>query len=137
MSSPTCGVRWIVCTISIPWCWGDGDTVVALWKELARVEALVCRQSATFDRCGDWALDGAQNAAAWVTTQARCDRTQARRRVRLGLAMRWIDLAHAAFVAGRIGIDHVDLLAPHAIEARQPPTRSIATRPCWSNGPSR
>jgi hypothetical protein len=90
---------------------GDGDTVVALWKELARVEALVCRQSATFDRCGDWALDGAQNAAAWVTTQARCDRAQARRRVRLGLAMRWIDLVRAAFVAGRIGIDHADLLA--------------------------
>ena len=50
---------------------GDGATLTALSVELSRVEALVCRESAVFDRRGEWAVVGAQNAAAWLLMRSR------------------------------------------------------------------
>ena len=89
----------------------DGATLVALSTEMSRVEALACRQSAVFDRRGAWATVGAQNAADWICTQTRCERRRACDRIRVGHAMAYMDLAAAAFVAGVIGVDHVDVLA--------------------------
>ena len=88
----------------------DGEMVVVLSRVLAQVEAAVCRQSAAFDRSGSWARGGAQNAAAWITTECRVDRNSARRRVRLGRALQAMDLVDAAFTAGRITGEHVNLL---------------------------
>ena len=79
----------------------DGDTLSGLLVEASRVEALVCREVAAFDRGGEWNAVGAQNAAAWVTTRARCDRRLARRRLRLGRSLRWMDVGRRGVRGGR------------------------------------
>jgi Domain of unknown function (DUF222)/HNH endonuclease len=89
----------------------DGHSVLELLREASRFEALTCRQAVAFDAGAEWAVVGAQNSSAWVTTQARCDRPQARRRLRLGRALRSMDLVDTAFRSGTIGADHVEVLA--------------------------
>ena len=89
----------------------SGDALLAVQRELARFQAIVCRQAEAFDRSSEWTSDGAQNSAAWVTTRARIERSAARRHLRLGRALRAMDHVAAAFDAGVIGLDHVELLA--------------------------
>lgn len=89
----------------------DGDAVVALQRELSRAEALACRQAAAFDIRKDWRDDGAQTATAWIATRTLLARRHAGRRVRLGRAVDAMEQVDAAFRAGAISIDHVDLLA--------------------------
>lgn len=66
----------------------DGASVVELLRELSRFEAVVCRQAASFDAGGAWVDDEAPNSSVWVTTSARVERRQSRRRLRIGKALR-------------------------------------------------
>jgi Domain of unknown function (DUF222) len=88
----------------------DGGSVVALLGELARLEAVVCARLAAFDTSGDWTADGAQNAVAWVCTRARVERRVTRRRLRVGRHLAAMDTVRAAFAAGVISLEHVELL---------------------------
>ncbi len=47
----------------------------------------------------------------WVTTEARVTRNQARRRLSIGRAMRELPAVDAAFLAGEISAEHVEVLA--------------------------
>ena len=89
----------------------DGPSVVELLAALNRVEAVVCRQAAAFDASGLWELDRAQNSSIWVTTEARVARSQSRRRLALGRALRTMPQVEVAFLAGRLAEEHVEALA--------------------------
>ncbi len=90
---------------------GDGATVVALHRELARLDSVLTRATAAFDASGDWAPSGARGAAAWVATECRVPRGEARRLVRRGRALRHLPATAQAWSAGVIGGAHVDTLA--------------------------
>jgi hypothetical protein len=100
----------------------DGPSVVELLAELSRVEAVVCRQAASFDAGGSWAFDEANNSSEWVTTSARVTRRQSRRRLDLGRALRAMPLVEAAFLAGTITAEHVEALG--SSRERSPPSTS-------------
>jgi hypothetical protein len=99
---------------------GDAPAVVALAEERARLDSVLCRQAAAFQRAGTWSVAGATTSAAWVATETRVPVRVAQRAVRLGRAVRGLDHVEPAFAAGAISVDHVDAL----VQAR---TRSRAT----------
>ena len=96
----------------------DGESLVALHRQLERLEAATTRATAAFDAGGTWEADGARSAAAWVATRCHLPVPAARRQVRLGRALRHMPVVASAWVAGDIGAAHVAQLA----EARNPAT---------------
>ena len=94
----------------------SGEDVLALAQQVARLDAVSCRQAASLDEDPVWPLSGAHGSAAWVTTRRRCPQRVARKRRRLGHALRNMALVEAAWLAGDIGVEHVDVL----VAARTP-----------------
>ena len=94
---------------------GDGDSLVALHRELERLTAVTTRAAAAFDAGSEWD-DNARSAASWLS--GRCDTPGAtsRARVRLGRALRHLPVAEAAWLAGEVGEAQVMLL----VRARTP-----------------
>ena len=102
----------------------DGDAIVALHRQLARLEATTARAAATFEAGGSWEADGARSAAAWLTTRTHLPLATTRRRLRLGRAPRCMPVTEAAWLAGDIDASHV-----HALEAaRTPASEASFTR---------
>ena len=89
----------------------DGETVVALHRTLARVEAVTARATAAWDAERGWAADGAKSGAAWLAWRTRLPQGTAKRMLRLGRAMRQLPHAAAAWLAGEIAGAHVSRLA--------------------------
>ena len=79
---------------------GDGEAVVALHRQLERLEAVFTRAVAAFDAGGTWSADGARTAASWVATKCRQPFPAVRHRVRLGRELRHMADTEAG-VAGR------------------------------------
>jgi hypothetical protein len=48
----------------------DGQAMLALHRQAARLEAVATRAAAAFAHRGDWRADGARTPAAWLA--ARC-----------------------------------------------------------------
>jgi hypothetical protein len=90
---------------------GDGESVVELHRQLARLEAVATRATAAFDASREWERDGAHTAAAWVTSRCQVPSAEARRRVRLGRMLRHLPAAEAAWLAGEVTGAHVGVLA--------------------------
>ena len=103
---------------------GDGQTLVELHRQLARLEAVVARASAAFDASKEWASDGAQVAAMWLTVEANIPKQVAQRRIRLGRALRHLPVAESAWLSGDVTADHVAALA----RARTPETEEAMER---------
>ena len=61
----------------------DGDTVVALNRQLERLGAVNTRVTAAFDASRRWQSDGARTAAAWLGARCLLPMPTARQRVRL------------------------------------------------------
>jgi hypothetical protein len=89
----------------------DGDTVQALHRQLDRLSGLTTRATAAFDAGGEWEAEGARSAAAWVAVRCHQPVTVARRRVRLGRALRAMPSTEDAWLAGDVGDAHVEALA--------------------------
>jgi len=89
----------------------DGDTVVALNRQLERLAAVNIRATATFEASRAWEADGARTAAAWLAVRCRLPVPTARDRVRLGRALRHMGVAEAAWLAGDVGEAQVARLA--------------------------
>jgi hypothetical protein len=102
----------------------DGESVVELHRCLARLEAATTRATAAFDAGGEWAADGARTAAAWVAARCQLPSSSARRRVRLGRALRHLPATEAAWLAGAVGEAQVAALA----RARTPATEEAMAR---------
>src|SRR3954468_8124030 len=90
---------------------GDGEAVVFLHRQLARLEAATTRATAAFDASRGWESDGARSAAAWVATRCHPPKTAAHRRVRLGRELRTMPVVEEAWADGDIGEAQVGKLA--------------------------
>ena len=90
---------------------GDGETLEELHRQLERLHAVVARAAAAFEAGRHWEADGARSAAAWISSRCRQPLPVARRRVRLGRALRAMPATEAAWWDGAIGEAQVDLLA--------------------------
>lgn len=89
----------------------DSDTIVRLQRVQARVEAINARAVARWDARAEWAADGARSGAAWLAGRCRLPKPTARRRIRLGRALRHLPAAEAAWLAGDLDAAHVSALA--------------------------
>ena len=94
----------------------DRESIQVLHRQLERLNAATTRATAAFEAGGTWEADGARSAAAWLATRVRTALPAARRRLRLGRALRHMPHAEAAWLAGEIDANHVAALA----EARPP-----------------
>ncbi len=83
---------------------------MALLRQLERLNAVATRAVAAFDAGRTWEADGARTAAAWISTRCRVPMPTARRRVRLGRALRSMPATESAWLAGDIGEAHVEPL---------------------------
>ncbi len=103
---------------------GDGETLVALHRQLERLRCAVTLATAAFDAGRSWEAEGARAASAWIATQCKVRVRASRRRVQLGRSLRHLPAAEAAWLAGDIGEAHVVLLAG----ARTPATAEYLDR---------
>lgn len=87
--------------------YGDAESVEALHRLLARMDAFTTQAAAAFDASGAWADDGARDAAAWMATRCRLPRRDARRRVGTGRRLRHLPACAEAWLAGEITQAHV------------------------------
>ena len=78
---------------------GDAESILALHRGLARLEAVVTRASAAFDANREWDVGGARSAAGWLAATCRLPQAAARRRGAPGSGP-------AAPAGGRRGLAH-------------------------------
>lgn len=104
--------------------YGDAESVTRLVRELSRLESFTTSAVAQFDTSGDWAQDGARNAAAWIAAMCRIPRAMARRFVRRGRNLRRLPAVAEAWQEGSIAAPHVDLMIGLVREA----TESVLAR---------
>lgn len=102
----------------------DAETVLGLHRQLDRLGAVNTRATAAFDASRAWADDGARSAAAWLATRAQLPPATARRRMRVGRALRSMGIVEGAWLAGDIGDAQVGLLA----NAHTPATAEVFAR---------
>jgi hypothetical protein len=89
----------------------DPEAIEALHRCEAMLDAVTTRAVAAFDAAGAWETSGARSAASWLAHHCRLPAATARRRVRLGRALRHLRVAEAAWLAGEVGEAHVAALA--------------------------
>jgi hypothetical protein len=99
--------------------YGDAESVTRLVRELSRLEFFTTSAVAQFDTSGDWAQDGARNAAAWIAAMCRIPRAMARRFVRRGRNLRRLPAVAEAWEEGSIAAPHVDLMIGLVREATE------------------
>jgi hypothetical protein len=89
----------------------DGESLVALHRELERLRAAMTRATAAFDAGGSWTADGARSSAAWLAARCGLPMATARRRVRLGRDLRHMAKVEGAWLTGDVGEAQVSRLA--------------------------
>jgi hypothetical protein len=89
----------------------DTESIEALHRQLARLDALVTAKTAAFDGAGNWVPDGARNAAAWIVKRCRLPKQMARRTVRRGRQIRDLPECARAWADGDITGAQVDVIA--------------------------
>ncbi len=104
--------------------YGDGASIEELHQLLSRFESFVTEATASFEAGEEWAADGAKSAPAWLATRCRVPRRAARRRVRLGRALRRLPTVAEAWREGSIGLDAAQAIA----SARRHRTESSMAR---------
>ncbi len=104
--------------------YGDGASIEELHRHLSRFESFVTEATAAFEVGEEWAADGAKTAPAWIATRCRVPRAAARRRVRLGRALRHLPECAEAWREGVIGTDQARAIA----SARRHRTESSMAR---------
>ncbi len=102
----------------------DRETLVVLHRQLERLAAVTTRAVGAFDAGRGWSAEGAHTASAWLRVHWNVPATSARRRVKLGRALREMPAVEAAWLAGDIGEAQVALLAA----ARTPETAECFER---------
>jgi hypothetical protein len=103
---------------------GDSETVIALHRQLARLEAVVTRATADWDARQEWTADGGKSGATWLIHRCHVAEATARRRIRLGRELRHLPATEAAWLAGDLEEAHVSTLTSH----RTPATAEAMTR---------
>jgi len=86
------------------------DEVVALHRQLARLEAVAARAAAAFERTGAWSADGARTPGAWLASRCLVPEHVAGRRLQAGRVLPELPATEAAWLAGAIGASAVEQL---------------------------
>lgn len=89
---------------------GRGETVVALERQLSRLQAVVAGAAAEFSRSGCWRDDGARSSGAWLAAKTNLPKPECRRQVKLGAFACLMTHAGGAWMAGDIGAAHIQRL---------------------------
>ncbi len=89
----------------------DAASIKSLVRQLTRLESVTTSAVAAFETSGDWSVDGAKTAAAWVSTACRLPRPMGRRLVRRGRNLRHLPATAQAFEEGDITSAHLDTVA--------------------------
>jgi hypothetical protein len=102
----------------------DPASIEHLEHQLARFEAFVTRKVATFDASGAWAPSGARTPAAWLATQCRLSKTEAKAQVRRGRHLAHFPTMARAWSEGQVTASHIDVM----IRLRKPSTEEALDR---------
>jgi hypothetical protein len=102
----------------------DVDSIIELNHLSARLEGVRTAAVAEFDAGGEWAVDGAKTAAAWLATRCHLPKAEAKRLVRRGRLLPHLPVAAEAFADGDIGAAQFDALA----KVRTPVTEAAFCR---------
>jgi hypothetical protein len=102
----------------------DREMIIFLERELNRLQYAVSTSLASFDQWGEWALDGAKTAVAWIDTVCHLAKKEARAELRRGKALPGLPLAAQAWRRGDIGADHIDAL----VRVKRPVTDEALAR---------
>ena len=98
-----------------------GLDVVALRREINRLEHLAARAVAEADRRGDWHAEGFLSTAAWLREKCRMDHGAAKRAVITARRLDSLPKVSAAFAEGDVSRTHVeritDACTPDRIDA--------------------
>ncbi|HEY1653112.1 MAG TPA: DUF222 domain-containing protein [Acidimicrobiales bacterium] len=86
----------------------DAASMTALIRQHSRLESVVSTAAGAYDASGDWAVDGAKTATAWLARSCRLPRAAARRMVRRGRHLRRLPVVAEAFSQGDITAAHLD-----------------------------
>jgi len=97
-----------------PFTYSDPESVIALERASGVLACFKSKAVAAFDASGEWAVDGAQNTTAWLSTRCHLPVVEARRHLRRGRALPSVPLCAEAFSSGEIGVAQVDLLVKAA-----------------------
>ena len=93
---------------------GDSElsaALVTLHETQSVIAAGIARVTAAFDLRRIWAADGAKSAAPWLAHRCHASLTAMRCQVRTAKRLRSMPHTRQAFATGRIGDDHVQVLA--------------------------
>ena len=102
----------------------DGESMVELRTQMARLEAYTATATARFDADRGWEGDGAHTAAAWLAWRCNLPRPTARRQVSLARRLRHLPVCEEAWLDGRITSHHVATIAA----VRRPATEAALSR---------
>ena len=102
----------------------DPESIEALMRQRARLDAVVTEAAASFDASGDWAPDGAKTAAAWLARRSRIPTGQARTLIRRGRVLSHLPAFARAWSSGAINAAHIDTVAA----VRNPVTEEALAR---------
>jgi hypothetical protein len=116
------GLDWFAENDSSLFC--EGAMIKALERQQSRFGCTTSRAVGSFDQWGEWALDGAKTAVAWIDTVCHLPKGEARAQLRRGKALSGLPIAAAAWAAGDIGAAHVDAL----IRVKRPVTEEALAR---------
>ncbi len=97
----------------------DRDSMVCLVRQLSRLESVTTNAANAFEASGEWGLDGAKTAGAWLARRCRLPRAMGRRLVRRGRSLRNLPVVAQAFAEGQITSAHLDLVASVRRECTQ------------------
>jgi hypothetical protein len=95
----------------------DSDTVVALHRQLSRLEAITTRATARWDADQRWADDGARSATSWLVHRCHIPSSVARRRLRLGRTLRHLPRVDDAWSSGALSEPQVSAIVAHRTPA--------------------
>ena len=84
----------------------DSPSIKALVGQHSRLESVVSTAVGAYDASGEWALDGARTAQAWLARSCRLPKAVARRMVRRSRHLRHLPVVAGAFEEGEITAAH-------------------------------
>ena len=88
----------------------DPESMETLLRVRTKVDALCTTAVGEFDTWGEWAPDGARNAAAWVATKGRLPRAEAGRLVKRARALPRFPSCAEAWRRGELNGAYLDVL---------------------------
>jgi hypothetical protein len=97
----------------------DTESIIALHRQVERLQAVVTRAAGRFEADGDWCLEGARTAASWMMAHCHTSKAAAKAETALARTLRHLPATQTAWLDGDISAVHARTLA----RARRPRTQ--------------